>query len=436
MRRLDLARLLRGAQRRAVEDVLALLPEPCRIDDATGRTLLGDAHVGARHPILASGIEIGAVQGGQGAERVARVVAHLFDREQEKLALAAETLGRYKELTVLYDTSAALSRVLDVREVAALVAAEAQRFLGAREAAILLADHPGDRLQAIAQAGAATRGRADAEPSELERRVLASGRAELLEDAGAGVSLVCAPLRTGERVFGLLRVVGSERARWNAGDLKLVTSLAANAAAAISHATLHRDQLRQQALRNRIERFVSPALVEIALEGHARAEDEPIAVLVFDVGDLSRALDPELSADDVLAAMLEATSLAVDVLLEHGASVSTAQGELIVALFGREAGFGESARAATAAASALLCRLDPRRGGVLSHCPGVGVACVRDASAFFSGVAVAATLQSAAEGRILVDARVAAALGPPWSLHAEPPLEAVSGTVEVHEVEP
>lgn len=446
MRRLDLGRLLRGPQRRAVEDVLALLPDPCRIDDAGGKTIVGAAAGGTRHAIVSGGNEIGVVEGGPGADKVARLVAHLFDREQEKLALAAETLGRYKELTVLYDMSAALSRVLDVREVASMVVAEARRFLGAAEASILLLDRRGERLEAIAEGSGAAPLSIDAKLG-VEGRVIATGSAELVEDVGpeaGGGSLVCAPLRTGERVFGLLRVASPERARWNAGDLKLVTSLAANAAAAISHATLHRDQLRQQALRNRIERFVSPSLVEIALTGHAQSGDDAIAVLVFDVGDLARALDPDLSDDEVLSSMLRAASIAVDVLLEHEASVSTAQGEMIVALFGREDGFGESARAAARAASALVRRLDRRFGGPLARCPGVGVARVADVESFFAGVGAAATLQSAADGRILVDPAIAEVLagaperegGAMVATPAREPLETVSGTFEVHEVQP
>ncbi len=440
MARLDLARLLRGPQRRAVEDVIGLLPEPCRVDDARGKTLLGTAASGARHPIVASGEEIGAVEGGIGADRVARLIAHLFGREQEKLALAAETLGRYKELTVLYDMSAALSRVLDVREVARLVADEAQRFLDASEAAILLLDPRRERLDPIAAAG--EREVAVDPTTGVEGRVLASGRAELIEERPVeegGGSLVCAPLRSGEEVFGLLRVASRERARWNAGDLKLVTSLAANAAAAISHARLHRDQLRQQALRNRIERFVSPSLVEIALQDHAHDEDgqpAPIAVLVCDVGDLAHTLDPDLSDDEVLASMLAAMSIAMEVLLAHDASVSVAQGEMIVALFGRREGFQASARAAADAARALARRLDRRFGGELARSPGVGIGQVTSAEEFFPGVSAAAVLQSGAEGRILVDAHVARVL--PQPCEPVPPLggAAVEARVEAHEVRP
>ncbi len=438
MPRLDLKRLLRGQQRRAVEDVLAILPQPCRIDDANGKTLVGAADGGAPHPIVASGDEIGVAVGGEGAEQIARLVAHLFGREQEKLALAAETLGRYKELTVLYDMSAGLSRVLDVREVASMVVGEAKRFLGASEAAILLLDSRGEHLEPIAG------GVEELDPrTGVEARVIASARAELIEERPeeeGGGSLVCAPLRSGEHVFGLFRVASSEKARWNAGDLKLVTSLAANAAAAISHAMLHRDQLRQQALRNRIERFVSPALVEIALENHARTESgpAPIAVLVCDVSDLARTLDPDLSDDAVLESMLGATSVAMEVLLAHDASVSIAQGEMIVALFGTAEGFEASVGAAVEAARALVHRLDRRFGGILARSPGIGIARVEDADGFFSGVGVAATLQSGAEGRILVDRAVGAVVSRALASQPPPPPgstpDVAARPIEAHEV--
>jgi hypothetical protein len=458
--KLELARLLRGGHKRAVEEVLALLPAAARVEDLRGKVLAGaaDASTSERAPIVVGGVELGAVVGGVGVQRVATLVAHLHEREQEKLALAAETLGRYKELTVLYDTASALSRVLDVEEVATKIVAEAHRFLRASEAALYLLDRRGERLDPIASAGAEagsiSLGAAlSGGELSLEVRAIALGQAELVEQAEAGGSVMVAPLRSGEASFGLLRVATADLAGWTAGDLKLVTSLAANAASAISHAMLHRDQLRQQALRNQIERYVSPTLLEAALEGcDDDARKEAVAVLFCDAGELARSMDAAASPEEVLGAMLAATSAATDVLLAHGATVSSVQGEMLVALFCADPrGVGEGARTPGAARSsatravqasvALIRRLDQRYDGPFPRSPGIGIAlipaervAVGELEPFFEGVGAAATIQAEADGRILVDAAIAREVGLDTSLGTS--VSGSKGTIEVHEVRP
>ncbi len=457
MARLELSRLIRGAHKRAVEDVLALLPEPAHVEDTRGKVLAGaaDPTTARRVPIVSGGVEVGAIVGGAQADKVSSLVAHLYEREQEKLALAAETLGRYKELTVLYDMSSSLSRVLDVDQVARKIVGEAHRFLHASEAALYLVDRRGEHLELLSGVGAAARS-IPLGGDGLEARALRTAQAELVEEAGPGQgSVMAAPLRSGETAFGLLRVASEGRAPWTAGDLKLVTSLAANAASAISHAMLHRDQLRQQALRNQIERFVSPSLLEAALEGCSdEARKEPIAVLFCDIGELARSMDASASTEVVLAAMLGATSAAIDVLLEHGGTVSTAQAEMLVALFGAGDGAASAAERATGAAKALVRRLDSRFGGPVARSPGVGVAHLvlsqtADAAPFYDGVGTAASLQAEAEGRILIDAETRAALlssasaerdeGAAETIYEVSPAEPVSaprGLIDVYEVRP
>ena len=98
----------------------------------------------------------------------------------------------------------------------------------------------------------------------------------------------------------------------------------------------------------------------------------------------------------------------MDVLNAHGAAVS-AQGDMMVALFAHPEGFAASASAAVGAARALYRRLDASYEGTFARVPGVGIGRVREADSFFADVGVAASLQGAAEGRILLTASVAEA---------------------------
>jgi len=422
MARVSLKRLLRGASKRALEDLLALAGGPVRLDDETGKTVLGDAAAdGDRHAIQCSGAPVGSVVG-VGAERVARVIAHLAEREEEKLALADETLGRYKELTLLYDTTDKLSRVLDVDEVCKMIVAESRDFLHASGASIMLVDRRRNLLESIACTEERTRTRTLAATVGVEGRVLRTGRAEFVEDvtttdsaSEAGVcALMVAPLRSGEDVFGILRVTNDQRTAWTAGDLKLVTSLAGNAASAISHAMLHRERLRQQALRHQIERFASPWVLDAAL-GERATGGRSVAALFCDVGDLARWVDPGLEPEELMTIVRRATTVALGALMREGATVQLSHAEMIMGLFASDEGFERAAQAAVSAATQIVRALDRRFGGFVERSPGVAITHAElpehdAAAAFFAAVGVAATLQGGAEGRILVDPRIAGAL--------------------------
>ncbi|MFK7990867.1 MAG: GAF domain-containing protein [Sandaracinaceae bacterium] len=418
MPRNDLARVVRsrGAE---LEALAAEVEGPLGIEDLAGRQLFGE--MGGSHRFEVSGSEgpLGVVVGGPGASVVVPMLRALHAAEAEKLALASETLGRYKELTLLYDMSDALSRVLDVEEVAGMVVNQAARFLRAGGASLFIAERRGDppRPLAVVSASPGSPEPSQLEPDGVEQRVLTTGRAELAD------TVLAAPLRSGERVFGVLRV-SEGRKRWSAGDVKLVTSMAANAASAISHALLHRDQLREQALRAQIERYVSPELLRAAVTD---SEAPRLAVLYGDLGALARSIAPEASADDVVESYRLASSIAVDALLATRATVNVSRSEMLIACFLHPGGFEASARAAVDAAKELGRVLEAAFGVR----PGFGVAAAgtSDSGAFLSGVGAAAMLESMAHGRVWIDAEVAR------EVPSTPQPEGLApGVIEAHEV--
>lgn len=418
MPKLTLARILRGSGKRAVEDAAALVGAPVRLEDQNGKVLLGDpAATGERFAIS----NLGALVGPPSAERLARIVSHLLEREEEKLALADETLGRYKELTLLYDISDKLSRVLDVDEVCDMVVREAARFLNASSASILLVDHRREVLEPIASTDERTRTRNLAASSGVEGRVLRTGRAEFVEDVTTttevrepGVcALMVAPLRSGETVFGLLRVTNSEAAAWTAGDLKLVTSLAGNAAASISHAMLHRERLRQQALRHQIERFASPWALDAAFG--PRRNGRTVAALLCDVGDLAGSVDTGTDPESLMAIVRRVTTLTLAGLMAEGATAQLSHSELIVGLFASADGLVPAAQAAVRAATTIVRTLDRELAGLVARTPGLAITHAElpegdPTEAFFAAVGAAANLQRNAHGRILVDEKIATVL--------------------------
>ncbi|MBX7197571.1 MAG: hypothetical protein K1X94_36330, partial [Sandaracinaceae bacterium] len=178
-------------------------------------------------------------------------------------------------------------------------------------------------------------------------------------------------------------------------------------------AILHRERLRQQALRHQIERLASPWVLDAALG--ERATSRTVAALGGDVGDLARWVDPGLDAEELMTLVRHATTVALSALMGEGATVQLSHAEMIIALFASEQGLAAAADAAVRASTRIARALDRRFGGFVERSPGIAVTHAElgdsdPTDAFFAAVGAAASLQGHAEGRILVDRRIAEVL--------------------------
>lgn len=211
-----------------------------------------------RFPI-SNGLQVvGSVEGGPIARAVAAVLSYAAAREADKRALSAEALERYRELNLIYDLAESIGTSLDVAAVAAVAADEASRLpVGGTGAVLLVA------------AGRLTSPNGSAGPFEgqavgdgIVGSVAAGGDAELVnrpaDDSRATEAerslgaLMCAPLKARGRVVGVLVTMTDGPAEFRAGDLKLLSAVAALAGPAIDQAAVHQSALRElDALRAR-----------------------------------------------------------------------------------------------------------------------------------------------------------------------------------------
>lgn len=221
------------------------------ITDGDGDILVGDqtAATGASADVQVEGKVIGRVYGRE-APHVAEILTIQAEQYAENRALATDTLEKYKEITMLYDVSERILALPDAQQIAQLVCEEADRFLAGNSVSVLLVNEETERLELIASHGAAYHSRSSVEiADDLIGAVLRSGIGEIVNDVRADgrsitadntlCSVVCSPLKTKNRVLGIV-VVGSESAQhYNASDLQLLNALASHAAAAIEVTRLH-----------------------------------------------------------------------------------------------------------------------------------------------------------------------------------------------------
>lgn len=221
------------------------------ITDADGEVIVGDqlAAEGASADVQVEGRVIGHVYGTE-APHIADILTVQAEQYLENRALATDTLEKYKEITMLYDVSERILALPDAQQIAQLVCEEADRFLAGDSVSVLMVNEETGRLELIASHGVAYHSRSSVEiADDLIGTVLRSGTGQIVNDVRAEehaiaadntlCSVVCSPLKTKNRVLGIV-VVGSESAQhYNASDLQLLNALASHAAAAIEVTRLH-----------------------------------------------------------------------------------------------------------------------------------------------------------------------------------------------------
>jgi len=171
-------------------------------------------------------------------------------------------------------------------------------------------------------------------------------------------SAMCAPLWHRDNVIGVLFVdTPLATGCFTSEHLDLLTALANYAAVAIERAQLNDFIREERRIRERLERYHSPAVVEAIvkerLAGAERHETRDVTVLFADiVGFTSRCAQMEPPA--VAAFLNEFFSLASDAIFAFGGTLDKFIGDAVMAFFGAPLPQVDHAERAVRAALALL----------------------------------------------------------------------------------
>ncbi len=293
---------------RVVEEIAGALGTPVAVEDAEGRLLFGARSTdgGARHPIALDGTTVGCVSGEPPARVVATLLEHLLSKESERKALGSEVLHLYREVNLIYSFSEKLAAMLDLERVASLTLQEARQLIAASDGAIMLLDEETGALSTLAGFGGALPHLTGFERGKgVIGSIAASGIAEIVNDVasdprrmrdGTGVhALMCAPLKVGERVIGIIALGSATPTAYTAAALKLLNTLALQTATAIENARLFERTI--QAAREREELLASKKEMEVA---RARLERE-FELAASIQADLFPAAMPNLEGLDLAA---------------------------------------------------------------------------------------------------------------------------------------
>jgi serine phosphatase RsbU (regulator of sigma subunit) len=240
---------------------------PVAVEDADGRVVHGGpaAEAATRVPVTVDDSVVGWVRG---ADRDAAAVAALFQqfaaRDVEQKALGSEVLHLYREINLIYSFSEKLAALLDVDRVAQLTLHQARHLIVATDGIVLLLDEETGDLSTLAGFGdelPAMRGFRRGEG--ITGAVAASGIGEVVNDVDADArrtishtaikALICAPLKVGEKVIGVIALGSTMPMQYTAAELKLVNTLGLQSATAIENARLFERTVQAAQERERLQ---------------------------------------------------------------------------------------------------------------------------------------------------------------------------------------
>jgi hypothetical protein len=240
--------------------LLAATDARVHITDADGETVLDresrsteeDAPV-ERFPILVEGEIVGWVEGPRPAAAVASVLSYACSREADKRSLASEALERYRELNLIYDLADRIGGSPHLADVAAVAVGEASRLPTGGTGFLLLESptpgrltpHPLGEDGALFPEQSATDGllgAAYAGDPEIVNDVAADPRAAASDKVAA--SLIVAPLKVEGGRLGVIGTASKEPLQFQAGDLKILTAIAALTAPFVSQAQRYESAAR------------------------------------------------------------------------------------------------------------------------------------------------------------------------------------------------
>ncbi|MGR8934352.1 MAG: PP2C family protein-serine/threonine phosphatase [Gammaproteobacteria bacterium] len=290
----------KGSTAKLIQRFAAAQRTPLGVIDRNGEIVFGSDCSTVRYAIgSAPSAPLGWVCGeGDAAPLLANFIDYLAQKELESKLLAQETLGKYKELTLLYELGEKIAACLDVEELARLALDEAQRLLpsgGKLHLGILLSGDDPDRLSVCAGQGALFPEGAEFAPLDgITRQVLASGNAEIVNDVardpryrdtpGAlqGVqALLCAPLKTRDKTFGVLSVAACGAVDFSAAESKVLSLLATQVAVALGRVHLINERVAQERLQEslKLSRSIQMGMLSTAFPRFS--QNSPVDLYAF-----------------------------------------------------------------------------------------------------------------------------------------------------------
>jgi putative nucleotidyltransferase with HDIG domain len=197
--------------------------------------------------ILADDKVVGTVHSDHHTDTLAHIFSYLLRSEIEKKCLVCDLLEKYKEINLLYKITESINAAVDLEETAHFIIGEAVDFIKTTYASLMLLDEETHTLRVVADYGLKPDISSRAPDTDtIIRDVLQQGKPRVINDMvvnGLHLSFMCAPLKTRDKIIGVMNISHENKVNYTADDLRFFTTLASQGAMVMENARLY-SQLR------------------------------------------------------------------------------------------------------------------------------------------------------------------------------------------------
>ncbi len=186
------------------------------------------------------------------AEQIGRLIDLLVRKELEKKKIGNEVLGLYREINMIYDLSEQISETIDAGSIARIALKEASQIIHATHGLFLMLD--GDTVVEMASLGNNPQRQENiSRQNRLLKELINRGVSSIVspESISSNPALshlkavMYAPLKVKHRTLGVIMMGHDQSREFTAAELKLLTTIALQAAAAIESAHLYQKGLQE-----------------------------------------------------------------------------------------------------------------------------------------------------------------------------------------------
>ncbi|MFA5859584.1 MAG: adenylate/guanylate cyclase domain-containing protein [Elusimicrobiota bacterium] len=349
---IQLKKLVRSKEITALITNYANLGKTVTIYDKNNMLLAGtqDAGYNTTCELKHNNTIIGFLKGDETVATFAPLMQSILIKEAEKRLIVQETLERYKEINLLYTFSEKATECLDILQISKLVIEEALKIINATSASVMLFNKESGNLEVIAATGFEFNKKFIFKPGDgIAGQVFQTKKAEIINNVSIDPrfvkgreiqALICAPLKNKDKVLGVINVSNKNPGQYTSGDLKLLTTLALQAAAFIENAMLYENKIKQEKERLHLERYVAPQVVEAIMRDTDNIGLAPgkkrITVMFSDIRNFTGACEM-LEPEQIVKYLNEYFSSLVEIIFKNNGTLNKFVGDMIVALFGAPA---------------------------------------------------------------------------------------------------
>ncbi len=185
---------------------------------------------------------------------ISDLIKLLVQKEFEKKKIGKEVLNLYREINMIYGLSEMISEKIDTKSIAEIALQESSQIIGSTHGLFLMYEPDEDKVFELASFGDNPDSEKNiVEQNEVLKNLILKGSSAIVpqERIKDNVSLqhlkavMYAPLKVKHRTLGMVILGNKEKKEFTAAELKLLTTITLQSAAAIESAHLYQKGLKE-----------------------------------------------------------------------------------------------------------------------------------------------------------------------------------------------